>query len=195
MRLVNGRTPEQWKAYDRGHLVVAAALALLLLLLWLAGVGPGRASACCAAPAPAAAAAVPPPTLAPAPTATPAPEATPAPVPTPDPACAGALGTEVLFATNSAELTAEGRTTLDRLAPCWREGRFEVGGHTDRSGTDAINQPLSEARARAVVDHLVSGGIPASALTARGYGSSKPVADDTTTEGRARNRRVEFRKE
>jgi adhesin transport system outer membrane protein len=195
MRLVNGRTPEQWRAYDRGHLVVAAALALLLILLWLAGQGPGRASACCGVAA--TAAAVPPAAVVPAtlPAPTVAPEATPTPAPTPDPACAQALGTEVLFATNSAVLTAEGRATIDRLAPCWREGRFEVGGHTDSSGTDAVNDPLSEARARAVVDHLVSGGIPASALTARGYGSTKPVADNATAEGRARNRRVEFRKE
>lgn len=181
MRLVNGRTPEQWRAYDRGHLMVAATLALLLILLWLVGQGPGRASACCGVPETTA--------------ATVAPEAPPTPAPTPDPACAQALGTEVLFATNSAVLTSEGRATIDRLAPCWREGRFEVGGHTDSSGTDAVNEPLSEARARAVVDHLVGGGIPASALTARGYGSTKPVADNATAEGRARNRRVEFRKE
>ena len=192
MRLVNGRTPEQWQAYDRVHLVVAAALALLLLLLWLVGHGPGHASACCGVPE-TAAAAVPPATLPPA--ATVVPEATPTPAPTSDPACAGALDTEVLFATNSAELTAEGRALLDRLAPCWRGGRFEVGGYTDSRGTDAINEPLSEARARAVVDHLVSRGIAASALTAKGYGSSKPVADNATAEGRAKNRRVEFRKE
>ena len=198
MRLVNGRTPEQWQAYDRGHLVVAAALALLLLLLSLAGLGPGRASACCGVPETAtAAAAVPPATVAPAtlPAATVATEATPTPAPTPDPACAQALEAEVLFPTNSAELTAEGEALLDRLAPCWRGGRFEVGGYADSSGTDAVNQPLSEARARAVVEHLVSRGIDASALTARGYGSSKPVADNATAEGRAKNRRVEFRKE
>jgi outer membrane protein OmpA-like peptidoglycan-associated protein len=100
-----------------------------------------------------------------------------------------------LFATNSAELTVQGRETLDRLAPCWRGGRFEIEGHTDSSGTDAVNQPLSERRARAVVDHLVAGGIDASALRARGYGSSRPVADNTTPEGRARNRRVEFRRQ
>jgi adhesin transport system outer membrane protein len=196
MRLINGRTPEQWQAYDRGHLMVAAAFALLLILLWLTGHGPGRAAACCGVPE-AARAVVAPAAVAPAtlPAATVAPEATPTPAPTPDPACAGALDGEVLFATNSAALTAEGRALLDRLAPCWRGGRFEVGGHADRSGTDAVNQPLSEARAQAVVDHLVSRGITASALSARGYGSSRPVADNTTAEGRALNRRVEFRKE
>lgn len=101
----------------------------------------------------------------------------------------------MLFATNRAELTPEGRDTLDRLAPCWRGGRFEVGGHTDSSGADAINGPLSERRARAVVDHLVTRGIEASMLSARGYGSSRPVDDNATPEGRSRNRRVEFRKE
>ena len=101
----------------------------------------------------------------------------------------------MLFASNSAVLTAEGRALLDRLAPCWRGGRFEVAGHSDSSGTDAINVPLAEARARAVVDHLVGGGISASALAARGYGSSKPLADNATAEGRAKNRRVEFRRE
>jgi OOP family OmpA-OmpF porin len=191
MRLINGRTPEEWAAYDRWKLIVSTALVLLLVLLWLAGRGPGWAAACCGASEPATAA-LPPPTLAP-PTPATAPEATPAPVPTPDPACAAALDADVLFATNSAELTAQGRATLDRLAPCWQGGGFEVGGHTDSSGTDAVNQLLSERRARAVVDYLVAGGTSASTLTARVYGSSQPVADNTTPEGRARNRRVEFR--
>ena len=189
MRLINGRTPEEWAAYDRWKLIVSTALVLLLVLLWLAGRGPGRA--CCGAADPATAA-LPPATLAP-PTLATAPEATPAPVPTPDPACAAALDADVLFATNRSELTAQGRVILDRLAPCWRGGRFEVGGHADSSGTDAVNQPLSERRARAVVDYLVAGGIDASTLTARGYGSSRPAADNSTPEGRARNRRVEFR--
>ena len=189
MQLTNGRTPEQWAAYDRAKLIGAVALVLLLLVLWLTGRGPGRSAACCGLPE--AAVVVPP---APPPPAA-APEPGPTLAPTPDAACAGALDTDVLFATNSAELTAEGRATLDRLAPCWRGGRFEVEGHTDRSGTDAINEPLSERRAQAVVDHLVTRGIEASALTARGYGSSRPVADNATPEGRSRNRRVEFRKE
>ena len=184
MQLINGRTPEQWAAYDRAKLIGAAGLALLLVVLWLAGRGPGRAAACCGIPEPAAA--LPPATLAALP------EATPVPAPTPDPACAGALDSEVLFATNSDELTKEGRALLDRLAPCWRGGRFEVGGHTDSSGGDAINQPLSERRARAVAEHLVSRGIDASAVTSKGYGASRPVADNATPEGRAKNRRVEF---
>ena len=192
MRLINGRTPEQWAAYDRAKLIGATALALALLLLSVSGLGPGRAARCCSLPAEVTA--VPPPAV-PAPTLAPAPEATPPPAPTPDPACAGALDTAVLFATNSAELTAEGGALLDRLAPCWRSGRFEVGGHTDASGSDAINQRLSEARARAVVEHLVSRGIAQDALTPRGYASSRPVADNATVEGRARNRRVEFRRE
>jgi outer membrane protein OmpA-like peptidoglycan-associated protein len=180
MKLINGRTPEQWAAYDRAKLTGSAVLALLLLVLWLVGRGPGRAAACCAAP-PEAAANVPP--------AAPVPPATPAP--TPDP-CAGALDTKVLFATNSAELTAESRALLARLAPCLREGHFEVVGHADASGTDAVNQPLAERRARAVKDALVGLGMDAAALTARGYGSSRPVASNASPEDRAQNRRVEF---
>jgi outer membrane protein OmpA-like peptidoglycan-associated protein len=197
MQLINGRTPEQWAAYDRAKALGAAALAAVLLLLWLVGLGPGHASPCCGASEaaavaiPPAASAAPPTPTAPAPSA---PEPAPANVPaasTPDP-CAGALSVEVLFASNSSELRAEGRALLDRLAPCWRNGRFEVAGHTDSSGSGAVNQPLSERRAQAVVAYLVSRGFDASALTARGYGSSRPVGPNTTPEERARNRRVEF---
>ena len=168
----DGRTPEQWAAYDRAKLTGAITLGLLLVVLSLAGRGPGRAGGCCETPA-----------------------AAVAPAPTPDHGCADALESDVLFATDSAELTPEGRATLDRLAPCWSHGRFEVEGHTDNTGTDAINQPLSERRAQAIVDELVKDGIAASDLTARGYGSSRPVADNATPEGRAHNRRVEFRKQ
>jgi len=188
MQLINGRTPEQWAAYDRARLIGAVALLLLLLGFWLAGRGPAGATACCGLPE--AAAALPPATLPPA-----SPGAVPTVTPAPDAACTGALDTQILFATSSAELTPEGGATLDRLAPCLRGGHFEVEGHADSSGDDALNQPLSERRARAVVDYLVKRGIEASALTARDYGSSRPVADNATPEGRARNRRVEFRKE
>jgi outer membrane protein OmpA-like peptidoglycan-associated protein len=68
----------------------------------------------------------------------------------------------------------------------------EVGGHTDDTGTPELNRELSEARARAVMSWLVARGVEAHRLTARGYGSSRPIADNTSDEGRARNRRVEF---
>ncbi len=170
----NGRTPEQWAAYDRAKLIGAVALGLLLLVLSLAGRGPARAAAAANRRLGG---------------------GRPAVAPTPDHGCADALESDVLFATDSAELTPEGRATLDRLAPCWSHGRFEIDGHTDNTGTDAINQPLSERRAQAIVDELVKDGIDASALTAKGYGSSRPVADNATPEGRAHNRRVEFRKQ
>lgn len=70
--------------------------------------------------------------------------------------------------------------------------KFEVGGHTDADGEDAANMKLSEARANAVKAQLVSMGIEAARLVTKGYGETKPIADNTTTEGKATNRRVEF---
>jgi outer membrane protein OmpA-like peptidoglycan-associated protein len=191
MQLINGRTPEQWAAYDRAKVVGALALALLLVLLWLAGRGPGRAAACCAVPGAPSAAVAPPVKVAPEASAPIAPEATPAPAPTPG--CSDAMSVELRFATNSAELTAGDRSAIDRIVPCLAEGRFEVSGHADASGTDAINEPLSEARARSVRSYLVSRGIDGARLEARGYGSSRPITENSTPEGRARNRRVELR--
>ena len=68
----------------------------------------------------------------------------------------------------------------------------EVAGHTDDTGKPDLNRQLSEARARAVMSWLVARGIDAKRLSARGYGESRPIADNTSEEGRARNRRVEF---
>ena len=172
VKLINGRTPEQWAAYDRAKLIGAVTLGLLLVVLPLVGRGPAPAGGCCGTPPVAAAAA-----------------------PTPDDGCADALESDVLFATDSAELTPEGRPPLHRLAPPWSHGRSDIEGHTDSTGTDALNQPLSERRAQAIVDQLVKDGVAASALTAKGYGSSRPIADNATPEGRAKNRRVEFRKQ
>lgn len=70
--------------------------------------------------------------------------------------------------------------------------KLAVEGHTDDVGTDAANQKLSEQRAQAVVAALVQGGIAADRLSAAGFGAGKPVADNTTSEGRAKNRRVEL---
>jgi OOP family OmpA-OmpF porin len=68
----------------------------------------------------------------------------------------------------------------------------EIGGHTDSVGKAAYNQKLSEKRADAVRQYLISKGIPASQMTSKGYGSSKPIADNATDAGRAKNRRIEF---
>ena len=70
---------------------------------------------------------------------------------------------------------------------------FEVSGHTDSQGDDQYNQGLSERRAQAVADYLVSHGANAGNLTVKGYGESHPVADNGTEGGRAANRRVELR--
>jgi outer membrane protein OmpA-like peptidoglycan-associated protein len=70
--------------------------------------------------------------------------------------------------------------------------KLEVQGHTDNVGNDAYNQTLSDARAKAVVTWLTQHGVAADRLTAKGYGRTKPVADNGSDEGRARNRRVEI---
>ncbi len=70
--------------------------------------------------------------------------------------------------------------------------RVQVEGHTDAVGGDAYNQRLSESRAKAVVAYLASKGVPSDRLSAAGYGRSRPIADNSTAEGRAKNRRTEF---
>ena len=70
---------------------------------------------------------------------------------------------------------------------------FEVGGHTDAQGRDEMNLALSQARAEAVVQALVSLGVPAAGLSAMGYGEAQPIADNKTDAGREANRRIVFR--
>jgi outer membrane protein OmpA-like peptidoglycan-associated protein len=74
------------------------------------------------------------------------------------------------------------------------EIKFEISGHTDSDGNDALNLKLSADRADTVKNKLVSLGITADRLTTKGYGESKPISDNTTPEGKANNRRVEFLK-
>lgn len=73
------------------------------------------------------------------------------------------------------------------------EVRVTIEGHTDGLGAEAYNQRLSEQRAQTVKDFLVSGGIEASRLQTAGYGETQPMADNSTREGRAMNRRAEFK--
>jgi outer membrane protein OmpA-like peptidoglycan-associated protein len=110
----------------------------------------------------------------------------------PGPACPESVEARVTFDSSSSALGATARSELAELVPCLGEGRFGIDGHADSSGNDTINVPLAAARARSVVDYLVDRGVDSDRLTARGYGSSRPRADNATPEGRARNRRVEI---
>jgi OOP family OmpA-OmpF porin len=110
------------------------------------------------------------------------------------------LDTEVItFATGSAEITDEGIVVLERvielLAPTFAaRPRVEVriDGHTDDQGPEDFNRDLSLRRARAVLDYMVAAGLPDANLSAEGFGESRPIADNETAEGRAKNRRIEF---
>lgn len=103
----------------------------------------------------------------------------------------------VSFVTNSAELTAESKRVLDRVALTLRghpDLRLEVAGHTDKLGDSGFNLALSQTRAETVRSYLIGRGVEAGRLTARGYGEARPVASNDSGLGRAANRRVELRR-
>ncbi len=102
----------------------------------------------------------------------------------------------VNFASGRSVLTRASYTTLDAVAASllvYPEVRVEIAGHTDATGSDRINRPLSQARAGAVMAYLARQGVPPQRMAAQGYGSDQPIAPNSTRAGRARNRRVELR--
>jgi OOP family OmpA-OmpF porin len=102
---------------------------------------------------------------------------------------------KIRFESGRATIDPDSAGLLDRLietALRCPTATIEIAGHTDSAGEDAANQALSEKRAQAVVDYLVKAGLPANRFTAVGYGSTQPVADNESDEGRAQNRRIEF---
>jgi OOP family OmpA-OmpF porin len=102
----------------------------------------------------------------------------------------------VNFEVNRSRLTQESFVILDQVAASlveYPEIRIQIAGHTDATGTDAINNPLSQARARSVMQYLATKGVPPERMEARGYGSAQPIATNRTRDGRAQNRRVELR--
>jgi outer membrane protein OmpA-like peptidoglycan-associated protein len=134
-------------------------------------------------------------------------EAQPAPAPAPAPVEAAvncqklfdellAGGKDVEFDTARATIHSNSNALLDALADVIKQcpdAKIEIGGHTDSRGSTSYNQALSERRALAVRDALIKRGATAGNLTAVGYGESRPIADNATKEGRARNRRTEFK--
>ncbi|WP_111415308.1 TolC family outer membrane protein [Billgrantia lactosivorans] len=105
------------------------------------------------------------------------------------------LSADALFAVNSAELGPDARQELTELAGQIRErddlARVFIAGHADSTGSDAINDPLSQRRADSVAEYLAEQGVDSGLIQTRGYGSRQPVASNDTVEGRRQNRRVE----
>ncbi|MGH9675703.1 MAG: OmpA family protein, partial [Candidatus Acidiferrum sp.] len=102
---------------------------------------------------------------------------------------------DVLFDTGSATLKPGAREKLAKISGILLAHpglSLEIEGHTDSVGSDEFNQQLSERRADAVRDFLAEQGVPGSAITAKGFGKTQPVASNDTPEGRQRNRRVEL---
>ena len=101
----------------------------------------------------------------------------------------------VQFETGSAQLTQSSYAILDELATTLEKNptlKISIEGHTDRTGNESINIKLSEARAKACKTYLTSKGVNAERLKESGFGSTRPVSDNDTPEGRTLNRRVEF---
>lgn len=100
---------------------------------------------------------------------------------------------DLSFATGRADLNPSLRPVLDQFASGLdNKVLVRIVGHTDSTGSDAINDPLSLARARTVRDYLSDRGVPAARLDIAGRGAREPVADNATEAGRAKNRRVEI---
>jgi len=102
---------------------------------------------------------------------------------------------DVSFDVNSAAIKTQMRTVLDRFADSLRgdpNARVEIVGHTDSTGHDSVNNPLSLDRAQSVRDYLAARGVPPSHVHTEGRGEHQPIADNSTESGRAKNRRVEI---
>jgi len=102
----------------------------------------------------------------------------------------------IFFETGKATLKEESFTQLEQVLKFMQSNptmRMEISGHTDNTGSLKVNTRLSQARAEAVVEWLVERGIDASRLDAMGYAFDQPIASNDTAEGRAQNRRVEFK--
>jgi len=107
------------------------------------------------------------------------------------------LGDKIQFETDSAVLLPESEKLLDEVAATIKDhpefAKIEIDGHTDARASDSYNQKLSTQRAEAVRAYLIKQGIEGDRLTARGFGESKPIADNKSDDGMFQNRRVELK--
>src|SRR6185503_2905651 len=102
---------------------------------------------------------------------------------------------ELMFATGKSALRPRSQAKLDLVGDALKEQgekHIVVEGHTDSTGSEETNMALSLKRAEAVRDYLISDGVMPNRITATGVGEARPIADNSTTEGRAENRRVEI---
>jgi outer membrane protein OmpA-like peptidoglycan-associated protein len=107
----------------------------------------------------------------------------------------GFIALYINFDTGKSDLKADGKATVGEIAAMLKSApslRVAVEGHTDNVGQAAANKTLSEQRARSVMTAIVAAGIDQKRLSAAGFGQERPVADNRSEEGRARNRRVEL---
>ncbi|MEX1240138.1 MAG: OmpA family protein [Cyclobacteriaceae bacterium] len=102
----------------------------------------------------------------------------------------------IFFDVDRFDLKEKSITELQKILRFLKENpllRVEISGHTDNSGSDAHNVQLSQKRAQAVYEYLAANGIDSKRLTPKGYGSSQPLADNNSEEGRQKNRRIQFK--
>lgn len=180
MRRIDVRSPDAWKRLDFWSLIIALLFPLLLALMWATGFRPA-AGTCCGNPAEGKASVI----------------ALPA-------AVGGrklvtdcntiTAGAEIEFPVGSAELTEDGKAVLDSVTKCLTSGTWEVAGHTDSQGSADANQALSQRRAAAAVEYLTGKNPGTVTMQAVGKGQTEPVADNSTPEGRTKNRRITFKR-
>lgn len=105
------------------------------------------------------------------------------------------LADSILFNNGKASLTNSDKVTLNAIAKIMLTQpnmKFHIAGHTDTIGSSEINMTLSEKRASEVKTYLISKGINIASITSQGYGENKPIADNSTADGRLKNRRIEI---
>ncbi len=103
---------------------------------------------------------------------------------------------KIVFAPSSTDIEPAGMETIDAISELLRNCqtvKIEIGGHTDSQGREVMNQQLSQARADAVLNEIMTRRVLTSNLSAKGYGEAEPIADNKTEDGREANRRIEFR--